>query len=144
MRILEWRWILAVGCVAVGAACFGAPSAPRNFGPAQAVGSWTLTDGANSHQAIGWTLRDSSGTIIGAGTWSGEAGPSGTIYARGSVANGSIVFDLLFGYDTPVARDAVDAGRFSGVLTTLDRMTGTLTRDGTTPQSVVLMRVHAP
>ena len=136
------RWC-AMACLVMAVDCSGAPEMPHNISSAQVAGSWLLASDAGSRPGLtlGWTLRDSSGSLVGAGTWSGEAGPSGALFVRGSVVNDSIQLGLIFSYDLPVVRDNADFGRFAGMLITLDQMSGTLVRQGSSPQPVILTRV---
>jgi hypothetical protein len=71
-------------------------------------------------------------TITGAGTWHGEAGPSGSLAATGHVAGAQITLDLAF----IQLLNGVEQGRstetFVGRLTSPSDLEGTTTNGGLT------------
>jgi hypothetical protein len=98
-----------------------------------AEGSWsqntngTVIPGNSFLMALG----ESNGIIVGTGTFAGEAGPYGALAVSGSVTHDSLRLAIVY-----VANPGVfpqlrpDTAQFVGVLTTRDRINGTLTRRG--------------
>jgi len=76
-------------------------------------------------------LGQSNGVIVGTGTFAGDAGPHGTLAVSGSVTHDSLRLAIVY-VANPVAFPQLppDTAQFVGVLTTRDRIDGTLTRRG--------------
>lgn len=131
MRIVM---LLAAGALAALAGC-SSTDATGPITPIDAAvnGTWNealpVSAVGNSLQ---WTLRDSSGVITGTGRWAGEAGPFGTLSLNGAVAGDSVRFNITFVPDTIFKGLPPSTGRFVGVLSAVDEMSGDLTRAGNT------------
>ena len=85
---------------------------------------------------LGIVFSTSGGEIGGAGTWQGEAGPSGTVTATGAIARDAVTLDLTFtrvldGVPQPNPFVEHFIGRFTSSddlegVTTLNGLQGTL------------------
>jgi hypothetical protein len=90
------------------------------------------------------TLTDALGVLSGTGSFSGEAGPVGTLAVTGTVANDSLQLRIIATTtSTPLAIPPTDTETFVGVLSTTDQIDGTLTAGGRV-QAVRLIRSTLP
>jgi hypothetical protein len=113
-----------------------------------AEGSW----GENTHGVLSpgnsflMTLRESSGVIVGTGTFAGEAGPQGSLAVSGSVARDSLRLVIVYIADPVLLPHlAPDTAQFVGLLTSRDRIDGTLTRGAVaSPFGLVRLAVGDP
>lgn len=131
----------AVLLIGAGLGC-SSTSAPTDH---DAQGSWTWdTGGALSPgNSFNLTLDESAGIIVGTGTYSGEAGPQGTLAANGVVANDSLRLRIVFIAD-PILLPLLkpDTEQFAGRLTTRDRIDGALTAGANVMRTLNLVRVR--
>ena len=80
-------------------------------------------------------LTESSGVIVGTGSFAGEAGPFGGLTISGTVAEGVLNLRIVYVFQPTVFPQlAPDTAQFVGVLTTKDRIDGFLTRRGITTE----------
>src|SRR5678815_1622449 len=94
-------------------------------------GSWTQASSVviPGSQFI-MALVDSSGIVRGTGSFAGEAGPFGGLAVSGTVKNDSLHLQIIYNFSPTFPGLHPDTAQFTGVLSTPDRMDGTLTRDG--------------
>jgi len=94
-------------------------------------GSWTQASSVviPGSQFI-MALVDSSGIVRGTGSFAGEAGPFGGLAVSGTVKNDSLHLQIIYNFSPTFPGLHPDTTQFAGVLSTPDRMDGTLTRDG--------------
>jgi hypothetical protein len=109
-------------------------------------GSWTqsssvIVPGSEFIMA----LSDSSGVVRGTGTFAGEAGPFGALAVSGTVKNDSLHLQIIYNFSPTFTGLRPDTAQFNGVLSTPDKMDGTLTRDGVSgPIQFVRAKVGDP
>jgi hypothetical protein len=111
---------------------------------ADIAGSWVRMRPANEPpgQLLQWTLSVANGTVTGTGQWGGEAAPFGPLSLVGTAVGDSVKFDIEFDYSPIFPTLKPYHGHFAGVLDTTDEMTGTLTRDGFSPETTVLTKIR--
>ena len=126
-----------ISAVAVGltTACSSGPAGLPAPVDHDAQGSW----GQDVHGAIipgnsfTMELTESSGMIIGFGSFAGEVGPYGALHITGVVAKDSMDLQVVYAYQPTVfPKLRPDTAQFAGVLTDKNHVTGELTRGGTT------------
>jgi hypothetical protein len=90
-------------------------------------------------------LADSSGVVRGTGAFAGEAGPFGALAVSGTVKNDSLHLQIIYNFSPTFTGLRPDTAQFNGVLSTPDKMDGTLTRDGVSgPIQFVRAKVGDP
>jgi hypothetical protein len=111
-------------------------------GPSDVTGSWTQNFGV-SVPGVQFllALRDSGSVVTGTGTWANEAGPSGSLAADGTALNDSIHLRVIYVPNPTLVGLKPDTAQLEGVLTTHDRIDGTLRRGSLPPSTVQLVRV---
>jgi hypothetical protein len=77
-------------------------------------------------------LSVNGSTITGAGTWHGEAGPSGSIATTGHLAGGQITLDIAFIQLVNGVEQGRSTETFIGRLTSRTDLEGTTTNSGLT------------
>jgi hypothetical protein len=104
-------------------------------------GSWGMDFTGVPGNSFILALTESSGSISGTGSFAGEAGPFGALAVSGTVATDSLHLQIIYVFE-PTVFTALhpDTARFTGVLSTRDKIDGTLVRDGT-PRSLELIRL---
>ena len=131
--------------VLVASACSHDTTQPSNPpGPNDVTGSWTENLGVTipGVQFL-LALRDSASVVTGTGTWANEAGPSGALAAKGSAIADSIHLQVIYLPNPTFVGLKPDTAQLEAVLTTRDRIDGTLRRGSFPPSSVQLVRVRA-
>jgi hypothetical protein len=94
-------------------------------------GSWTqASDRLIPGSEFIMALVDSSGVVRGTGTFAGEAGPFGALAVSGTVKNDSLHLQIVYNFSPTFTGLRPDTAQFTGVLSTPDRIDGTLTRGG--------------
>jgi hypothetical protein len=86
-----------------------------------------------------FTLTLSGTTLSGSGTWTGEAGPQGTVAVTGTVSGSDIHLDLVFTVTVPTPGLAY-VQHFDGRLSSPTDMIGTVTTNGLSPVSEHYMK----
>jgi hypothetical protein len=133
MRLRETVLASALG---LSVACSGGPAAllpaPVDH---DAQGSW----GQDAHGVVVpgnsfiMALTESNGTINGAGSFAGEAGPYGSLRVTGTVGRDSVDLQIVYVFEPTVfPKLQPDTTKFAGVLTDKNHLEGQLTRGGTT------------
>jgi hypothetical protein len=130
-------------CASVVVACSGesvvASTPPVNH---DVEGSWSMDFTGTPGNSFILALTESSGSISGTGSFAGEAGPFGALAVSGTVANDSLHLQIIYRFEPTVFPNLhPDTAQFTGVLSTRDKIDGTLTRDGT-PRSFELIRLR--
>ena len=87
------------------------------------------------------SLRDSGQVVSGTGTWTNEAGPSGTLAANGTAAGDSLHLRIIYLPNPSFVGLKPDTAQLDGALTTRDRIDGTLRRGSFPPSTIQLVRV---
>jgi len=141
------RYIILFACIfaCVLGACSETLS-PRHGTPADLNGMWGEDFGTQVHpgDAFSIGLRDSADVVTGQGSFAGEAGPYGMLDLFGTAHSDSVHLRIVFTPNVAFPQLKPDTAQFEGVLTTPDRIDGTLIRFGT-PQSFSLLRfLHDP
>ena len=123
---------LAAAAVVAAACSDSGVTAPIHPTDNDVSGAWAMPFGGIPGNGMGWTLNDVSGNVTGTGTFTGEAGPFGTLAISGMVTNDTLRLSIIYKYD-PATFPGLhgDTAQFVGVLTSHDEMTGTYTRLGT-------------
>ena len=100
--------------------------------PATLNGTWHHVRAQNEPPGFfrQFTLTVSGTTLTGSGTWSGEAGPQGTLTVTGSINGDSIHLDLLFTVTIPTPGQGF-VQHFDGRLSSPTDLIGTITAEGT-------------
>ena len=111
-------------------------------GPSDVTGSWTENFGVTipGVQFL-LALRDSASVVTGTGTWANEAGPSGSLVANGSAVADSIHLRIIYVPNPTFVGLKPDTAQLEGVLTTRDRIDGTLRRSSLPASTIQLVRV---
>jgi hypothetical protein len=110
-------------------------------------GSWGEDFGAISPgNSFLVALTESSGTVSGTGSFSGEAAPFGSLAVNGIVAKDSLHLRIIFNFDSTLFRNLQpDTEHFEGVLARRDTIAGQLTRGGSTsPLRLVRLKISDP
>ncbi len=94
-------------------------------------GTWNHVRGAQEPPGFfqQFSLATSDTTLMGVGTWTGEAGPSGGLAVTGYVSGVTIHLDFVFSYNPPFVGPAFTK-QFVGVLSSPTDMIGTTTTSG--------------
>jgi hypothetical protein len=127
---------LLAASLALAAACSStSPTIPPAPVDHDAQGSWGQS--ADGQPVPGSSfmiaIHESAGVIAGTGTYSGEAGPYGALAVSGSISRGSLRLSIVFVPQPSVFPQLTpDTAQFAGVLTSRDRIDGTLTHDNVT------------
>jgi hypothetical protein len=131
MKVARTVFVCVLGVIA---ACGGDPTAVVPPVDHDAQGSWGQdTHGATAHSSFDMSLTESSGTITGVGSFSGEAGPYGGLQVSGTVSQDSVKLEIVFTPEPTVFPSVKpDTAQFAGRLTTKNEIAGELTRAGTT------------
>jgi hypothetical protein len=113
-----------------------------------AQGSWRENTGGVLTPGSSFiiTMTESSGAVAGVGSFTGEAGPFGTLVVSGTVANDSLHLQIVYLFDPHVFPSLQpDTARFAAVLTNRDRIDGELTRGGTSsPFGLLRLMIDDP
>jgi hypothetical protein len=132
-----------IGAALVAAACSHDTTQPSD-NPEQndVTGSWTENFGVTipGVQFL-LALRDSASVVTGTGTWENEAGPSGALVASGTAIADSIHLRIIYVPNPTFIGLKPDTAQLEAVLTTRDRIDGTLRRGSFPPSTVQLVRV---
>jgi len=113
-------------------------------GPSDVTGSWTEPFGVTVpgvHFLL--ALRDSGNVVTGTGSWANEAGPSGSLVASGTADADSIHLRVIYVPNPAFTTLKPDTAQLEGVLTTHDRIDGTLRRGAFPPSTIQLVRIRA-
>lgn len=128
----------------LAAACSHDTTEPSDRpGPADVTGSWTENFGV-SIPGVQFllALRDSGQVVTGTGTWENEAGPSGSLVATGTAIADSIHLRVIYVPNPVFVTLKPDTAQLEAVLTTRDRIDGTLRRSSFPPSTIQLVRVR--
>jgi len=111
--------------------------------PSDVTGSWTenfgvTIPGVQFHLA----LRDSAQVVTGTGSWANEAGPSGSLVASGTAIVDSIHLRIIYVPNPTFVGLKPDTAQLEAVLTTRDRIDGTLRRSSLPPSTIQLVRLR--
>ena len=139
------RFALVAAFLLVAAACSRDMTQPSDHpGPSDVTGSWTENFGVTipGVQFL-LALRDSASVVTGTGTWENEAGPSGALAANGTAVADSIHLRIIYIPNPAFVGLKPDTAQLEAVLTTRDRIDGTLHRGSLPPSTVQLVRVKA-
>jgi hypothetical protein len=138
------RKLLAlIGGLALAAACSHDTTQPSERpGPTDVTGSWgekfeVTIPGVQFLLA----LRDSASIVTGSGTWENEAGPSGSLVPSGTAIADSIHLQIIYVPNPAFVGMKPDTARLDAVLTTRDRIDGTLRRSSLPPSTIQLVRL---
>lgn len=117
--------------------------APRHGTAADINGLWIQDVGSTvtAGNTFSIALSLSGDVVSGAGSYAGEAGPFGNLVISGTAQADQV--HLLIAYSpnaTVFPQLKPDTAHFDGVLTTGDRIDGTIIRDGAPPQRFSLVR----
>ena len=113
-------------------------------GPSDVTGSWTENLGVTIPGVrFLLALRNSGQIVTGTGSWENEAGPSGALVANGTAIDDSLHLRII--YMPNLAADGLkpDTAQLDAVLTTRDRIDGTLRRSTLPTSTIQLVRVKA-
>ena len=132
----------------VALACLSACSAfltdPTGSALESAVkGQWIATQ-TIAGNFLGFTLGGTDTTLTGAGTFAGEAGPSGTVSITGVVSGKSVTLHFVYTAVMPAA--STNTARFVGTLEA-DRLSGSMKygpEAGSQPESAILFNRVVP
>lgn len=136
---------LALLAAVLSAACSHDTTQPSTQpGPSDVTGSWTEDFGATvpGVQFL-LALRDSASVVSGTGTWANEAGPSGSLVPSGTAIGDSIHLRIVYVPNPTFVGLKPDTAQLEAVLTTRDRIDGTLRRGSFPPSTIQLVRVRA-
>lgn len=128
----------------LAAACSHDTTEPSDRpGPADVTGSWTENFGV-SIPGVQFllALRDSGQIVTGTGTWENEAGPSGSLVATGTAIADSIHLRVIYVPNPVFVTLKPDTAQLEAVLTTRDRIDGTLRRSSLPLSTIQLVRVR--
>ena len=117
--------------------------APRHGTAADLNGFWNQDVGSTvvAGNSFSIALSLSGDVVSGAGSYAGEAGPFGNLDISGTAQADQV--HLLIAYRpnaTVFPQLKPDTAQFDGVLTTRDRIDGTIIRGGAAPQPFSLVR----
>jgi len=130
--------------VFLAAACSHDTTQPSTQpGPSDVTGSWTENFGVTipGVQFL-LALHDSGSVVVGTGTWANEAGPSGSLVANGTAVKDSIHLQVIYVPNATFGGLKPDTAQLEGVLTTHDRIDGTLRRSSLPQSTIQLVRVQ--
>ena len=137
--------ILILSAATLAVACSGPPTAPTDH---DVQGDWEEDYGTPVHPGSSFSLRlnEAGGRVDGTGAYTIEAGAPGTLAVSGTVAHDSLQLLIVIIPDpvlAPLARR--DSAQFVGVLTSRDRIDGTLTGHNVgTPLALVRLAIRDP
>jgi len=134
-----------LAAVFLAAACSHDTTQPADHpGPSDVTGSWTEQFGVTipGVQFL-LALHDSAGVVTGTGNWANEAGPSGSLVPRGTATVDSIHLQIIYVPNPAFTTLKPDTAQLEAVLTTHDRIDGTLRRGSLPPSTIQLVRVRA-
>ncbi len=134
-----------IGSLLLATACSHDTTQPSEKpGPSDVTGSWTENLGVTipGVQFL-LALRDSASIVTGTGTWENEAGPSGFLVPTGTAIADSIHLRIIYVPSPTFVGVKPDTAQLDAVLTTRDRIDGTLHRGSFPPSSIQLVRVKA-
>jgi len=132
---------LALAAILIAACAHDSSSPETRPGPSDVSGSWgqkfgTTIPGVQFLLA----LRDSQQVVTGTGTWANEAGPSGSLVASGTAIADSIHLRIIYVPNPTFVGLKPDTAQLEAVLTTRDRIDGTLRRSFG-PSTIELVRL---
>ena len=135
------RFAVAGGMAIAVAAC-NAPLGVRPPTDHDAEGSWVEDfGGVAPGSSLLLTMTESSGVVTGSGTSTGEAIAPSSVAVMGTVANQVLDLSIVFTADSSFAPGArPDTTHFVGVLSSRDRIDGTLTRSNGSSSTLRLIR----
>jgi hypothetical protein len=108
-------------------------------------GSWGESFTGTAGNTFLMALTETSGRVVGTGSFAGEAAPYGALAVSGTVASDSLHLRIIFNYDSTVFRLQPDTAQFAGLLAQRDSISGQLTRDGfTSPLPLSRLRIGDP
>src|SRR3954470_11743681 len=116
---------------------------PRHGTAADLNGMWGEDFGSTfvAGNAFSIGLAESADLVTGQGAYAGEAGPYGWLDLSGTARADSVHLRIIYTpNEAAFPQLKPDTARFEGVLTTRDRIDGTLIRGGAAPQSFSLIR----
>jgi hypothetical protein len=117
----NFRLLVVALALAASTACSNSVDlADPNVIAQELPGTWSRIIAPGSSTVLQLTVHDS--TIIGTGTFAGEAGPSGTLSVTGKIATGD--FGPFVNID--FAQDNGPVGHFAGSLTAADTLYGSV------------------
>lgn len=135
------RFVVAGGMAIAIAACNAALGVrpPADY---DAEGSWVEDfGGVAPGSSLMLTMTETSGVVTGSGTSTGEAIAPSSVAVTGTVANVALDLRIVFTADASFAPGArPDTTHFVGVLSSRDRIDGTLTRSNGPPSTLRLIR----
>ena len=134
------RYFILFACACALGACSDALSP---HGTATDLnGMWSEDFGSDVHAgfAFSFGLRDSADVVSGQGSYAGEAGPYGMLDISGTAHTDSVHLRIIYIPNVVFPQLAQDTAQFDGVLTTRDRIDGTLIRAGSS-RSFSLVRL---
>ena len=135
--------IALIGGIMLAAACSHDTTQPADRpGPSDVTGSWGENFGVTipGIQFL-LALRDSASIVTGSGTWENEAGPSGSLVPSGTAIADSIHLQIIYVPNPAFVGLKPDTARLDAVLTTRDRIDGTLRRGSLPPSTIQLVRL---
>ncbi len=127
MRLIYHTLAASYVCAAACSSGSTTPPVPVDH---DVEGSWSQnTNGVLSPgNSFLVALHESNGVVVGTGTFAGEAAPFGAVAVSGGVAHDSLRLAIVFTADPAVFPQLKpDTAQFVGVLTSRDRIDGTLT-----------------
>ena len=138
----HYKTLFAAALLSVLGACSDVLS-PRHGTAADLNGMWGQDVGPTfvPGNAFSIGLSESADLVTGQGSYAGEAGPYGWLDLSGTARADSVHLRIIYTPNATVFPQLKpDTARFDGVLTTRDRIDGTLIRGGAAPQSFSLVR----
>jgi hypothetical protein len=132
--------LLAIAALAI--ACSDDTTQPSlKPGPTDLTGAWSVGLGGTVPGVLfALSLRDSGQVVTGTGTWANEAGPNGTLVANGTAADDAVHLRIIYLPNALFVGLKPDTAQLDGVLTTHDRIDGTLRRGSLPPSTIQLVR----
>ena len=120
--------VVAATAILAAAGSCDAPTAPVDH---DVEGSWSEnTHGMlNPGNSFLVDLHESGGVVQGVGTFSGEAGPMGALVVSGTISHDSLQLAIVAIVGSGTVPVRTDTSHFAGVLTSRDRIDGTLTEN---------------
>lgn len=127
--------IVLAAATLLGAACSSdtATSPPPTDHAVQ--GSWEedTNGGLSPGNSFAVALNESSGVVSGTGSFTGEAGPFGTLAVSGTIVDDSLHLRIVFvANPTTFPQLAPDTAQFAGALIDANHIQGQLTIESTT------------
>lgn len=137
--------LIVVAAALLGVGCSrDTTQPPTRPGPSDVTGSWTENFGVTipGVQFL-LALQDSGQIVTGTGFWENEAGPSGTLVANGTALDDSLHLRIIYMPNIAAGGLRPDTAQLDAVLTTRDRIDGTLRRSTLPMSTIQLVRVRA-